>query len=474
MTLFSSPFLRQLPRLAFARFALVCALAVPCSNITYAADEPVRELEESTRTALEKLQPLVDAKNWDAALSLISGLRAKAKPESFDMALLTDIEAKILLQKGDYPKVIAPWETTLRLTDKHNYLSPANVQDIVYYLAQIYYQEATSSKVPAVQKQHFAKAVDYLKRWMANTERPDRDPTRQEAQLFYANVLYNQAVIDANNIDMELLSQSEAEVQKALQMSARPKDTLYLILLAITQQKGDMVRLAELLELLVKMTPAKQDYWAQLAGVYLNLANDEKDPRQAKEYNTRAILAIERAQALGFMKTPKENYTLVGIYFNVGQFGRATEILHAGLGDGSIESKLENWELLIYSYQQVDRPLQAVEAAKEGAKKFPESGRLEYQAAQIYYSLNQPEESYKLLEAAIDKGGFEKPAAVYGFLAYVCWELNKLEEAAAAVDQALSFPDGKSDQQLPGLKRAIEDKIRDRDADNADSKTASL
>jgi len=32
------------------------------------------------------------------------------------------------------------------------------------------------------------------------------------------------------------------------------------------------------------------------------------------------ILAIEaRTKALGFMKTPKDNYTLVGIYFNVGQ-----------------------------------------------------------------------------------------------------------------------------------------------------------
>ena len=142
--------------------------------------------------------------------------------------------------------------------------------------------------------------------------------------------------------------------------------------------------------------------------MYLNLANTEKDPVIAKEYNTRAILTIERAQTLGFMKTPKDNYTLVGIYFNVGQFGRATEVLHAGLRDGSIDNDQKNWELLISCYQQAERPFQAIEAAKEGAKKF-KSGQLDFQAAQICYSLNKPEESYKFLTTAIDKGGIDKP-----------------------------------------------------------------
>jgi len=66
------------------------------------------------------------------------------------------------------------------------------------------------------------------------------------------------------------------------------------------------------------------------------------------------------------------------------------EILHAGCGDGSIDLSSRNWELLAYSYQQVDRPLQAVDALKEGRmKKFPNSGQLDYQIAQIYYALKQ-------------------------------------------------------------------------------------
>lgn len=448
-------------RATVARFFLACILSLP---LAVSAQEERHQLEEKTSTELEKLRPLTDAKNWDGAIALLASIKTKVGPESFDMAIITDVEAKVYLQKGEYAKVIPPWETALRLTDKFKYLSDTSVQELLYYLAQIYYQEATSSKVAAVQKQNFAKATSYLERWLSTTTKPDSDQSRQEAAVFYANLLYNQAVIDQDKIDMNLIKKAEVEVEKGLRMTARPKEAFYLILLAISQQQGNYTRLADLLEFLVKQSPAKKDYWSQLAGVYLNLAAQDKDEKAAREYNTRAILAIERAQALGFMKTPKDNYTLVGIYFNVGQFGRATEILHTGLNDGSIESELKNWELLAYSYQQVDRPLQAIDALKEGGKKFPKSGQLDYQIAQIYYALNRPEDSYKHLQVAVEKGSLEKPGAVFGFLGYVSWELGKLQEAIQAIDKAMASPDAQKDTQLPRLKQAVQEALQERDA----------
>ncbi len=459
------------PRGRRYRRALLCALAAVLATpaAVFAADAPAHHLDDRIATELQKLQPLVDAKNWDGSLALIQTLKASAKPESYDMAFLSDIEAKIFLQKGDYAKVPAPWEQALRLHEKFNYFQANAVQDIYYYLAQIYYQEATGTKVVEAQKQAFAKASTYLQRWFVDNKKPDYDPAMQEAAIFHASLLYNQAVIDPENIDKELIKKAEDEIQRGLRLTTRPKDTLYILLLAINQQLNNYERLSEILELLVKQYPAKKDYWAQLAGVYLTLANQQnQDQRTTREYNTRAILAIERAQALGFMKTPKDNYTLVGIYFNVGQFGRATELLHSGLRDGSIENDQKNWELLAFSYQQVDRPLQAIDALREGTKKFPKSGQLDYQIAQVAYSLNRPEDAYKALQDAIGKGGLDKPGAVYGFLAYVAWELGKLNEAAEAVDKALATEDSRRDQQLPRLKTAIEEAIREKEGPATD------
>ena len=100
----------------------------------------------------------------------------------------------------------------------------------------------------------------------------------------------------------------------------------------------------------------------------------------------------------------------------------------------------------------------------EGAKHFPRSGQLDYQAAQVYYSLNKAAEAYKALMVATTKGHLEKPASVYGFVGYVAWELGKLEEALEAVNKALSLPDSKKDEQLPKLKSAIQDALNQRAA----------
>lgn len=451
------------PRNALARWVCVGALAFAPAIVRAATEEP-HELEESTSTELDKLRPLIDAKNWGAAIDLIRGIQAKVGPDSYDNAFVSNILAKLFLQKGDYTKVVEPWETVLRLQETHHYLDDKDIQDILYFLAQIYGQEASNSKVPAVIQQNYSKAAELLKRWMANTKKPPTSNERQDAEIFYSSVLYNLAVANGE-VNKPMLKQAEEEIQKGLRMTPRPKEGFYQLLLAISQQENNYPRLAELLEILVKQFPQKKDYWSQLENIYLNLAQQEaKNETLAREYNIRAIYTIERAQQLGFLKTPKDNYTLVGIYFNIGQFGRATELLHAGLRDGSIESEQKNWELLAYSYQQVDKPYEAIDVLTEGAKHFPRSGQLDYQAAQVYYSLNKAAEAYKALMVATTKGHLEKPASVYGFVGYVAWELGKLEEALEAVNKALSLPDSKKDEQLPKLKSAIQDALNQRAA----------
>ncbi len=460
-------------RAKWLRAVLVLALAAPVVVPAQSSGGQLPELSESVSEGLEKLRPLLDAKDWDGALALLTGLAAKAKPDTFDMAFLSDTIGKIYLQKGEYAKAIRPMETALAISEKNpNFFRVSVVQDMIYFLAQIYYQEAASSKVPSVQLDGYKKANSYLEKWLARSTKPASDAAQQDAVLFHASLLYNLAVFNPEKVDHKALSAAEAEVERALRMSAHPKENLYALALAICQQQNppDYVRAAEILELLVKKHPQKKDYWAQLAGVYLNLGQD-KDEQKARENNIRAILAIERAQALGFMNTPKENYNLVGVYFNVGQFGQATELLHAGLRKGTIESEQKNWELLAYSYQQVDKPLQAIEALREATKHFPKAGQLDFQIGQIFYGLNKTSEAYDALQSAVKKGNLDKPAAVYGFLSYICFELTRFDEALAAANKALALPDSKSDNQLPRLKTAIEEAIREREAQRAAANT---
>lgn len=454
----SSPSLSRLRRLLLAGIALACAGAL--TPALRAVDEHA-QLEPPTSEALSKVKDMTDAKDWDGALNLLSAQLPNVSPTSYDTAILTEVISKIQMQKGDYPKALVNMETAVRLSDSYNYLEDREVQELVYYLALMYNQESANLKSMALQQQYLSKATDYAKRWLDHTDKPATDPMRQDVMLFFVNVLYNRAVLNPSAADLKLLRQTEAEIEKCLQTINHPKENFYILLVAALQQEGNYGRSAELLELLVKQYPAKKDYWSQLVQIYLNLGAD-KDDEKGHDNNVRAIATIERAQALGFQRTSKDNYQLVGLYFNIGQFGKATELLHAGLKNGSIESLQSNWELLAYSYQQVDKPFQAIEVLKEAAKHFPKSGQLDFQIAQIYYSLEKPQDSYQSLVSAVSKGHLDKAYAVYNFQAYVAYELTKFDEAQIAVDKAIASPGSEKETQLPRLKQAIEDALKER------------
>ena len=441
-------------------------MALPLSARAQQQEEQP-ELSEDVSAGLEKLRPLLDAKNWKGSLDLVNSLLTKAQPDTFDYALLSDTLGKLYLQMGEYDKAVPPMEASLRVSEKHPaFFKPATVQEMRYFLAQIYYQNGSNSKNIPVQQQMFSKATSYLESWLNNNKKGPPTTQMQDAILFHAMLLYNTAVLHPDNIDHALLDKAEAEVDHGLHLTPHPKENLYKFLLAIYQQKNDYFHAAQVLELLVKQYPNNKEYWAQLASIYLNLALD-KDEKIARENNIRGILAIERAQEHGFMKTPKENFNLVGVYFNVGQFGRATELLYSGLKSGAIEPEQKNWELLAYSYQQVNQQSKAIEVLKEAGAQFPQAGQLDYQIAQIYYGMGKSSEAFDALQSAVKKDHLDKPGSVYGFLGYVSFELTKYEDALAAVDKALTYPDSKSDTQLPKLKEAIQNAIKERENQKA-------
>ena len=454
--------LRLRSRALYLLVALLTSVALLPNRIAAAEEQGPPGLNEKVSEALQqKMKPLLDAKNWDGAMGVIDSVLVGLDPNGYDTAFLSDIKAKIFLQKNDYASAIAPMETTLRLADANkNFFDKKTILDVVYFLAQIYYQEGTSSKDPTVQKNYFNKSSAYIKRWLQTTPKKN-----QEASLFYASILYNQAVVNPDKVDLDLIKRVQTEVNEGLLTSLKPKEGFYVLLLASLQQIGDLAGSAEVLEQMVKVKPDNRTYWLQLLATYLNLGGGtEKDEQKSRESFARAINTMERAQALGLMQTPKDNYNLVTMYYNAGQFGRATDLLYSGLKSGAIESDLKNWQLLAYSYQQIGRDAQAIAVLKEAGTAFP-TGQIEFQIGQIYSQMdNRTAEAYAYYSKAVEKGGLEKPHSAYMFLAYTAFELEKFDEALAAINQTIGSPDGQKDAQAPRLKQAIEDAVKEREA----------
>jgi tetratricopeptide (TPR) repeat protein len=422
-------------------------------------------LSDSVGDGLAKLEPLLTAKDWTGAINLVDGLIQSAPPDSYDLTILERTMAQILTQKGAYQDAIAPLEKALTISDKHHFFTVREETDILYFLSQLYYQQADSYKNDReAEVAAYAKAISYIQRWFTVSPKPTEDNS-----LYYAQLLYADAVAkNPQHPDVDLIRQAREQVEKTLLMSVHPKDSLYIFLLATLQQELNYARAAEVLELLLSHNPNSRSYWQDLNMFYMALAQDPKDKDEDKirTYNIRAINTIERAQALGFMKTTRDNYTLFTLYYNIGQYGMAADLLYAGLKAGTIDSDLQNWLLLAASYQQINQDFTAIDVLKEAANRYPKNGELEFKIAQIYQQLDDNKNAFARAKIAIEKGGLAKAQQTYMFVAYVAYELGQYDDAKVAIEKAIDLAGHTDhpDKQATGLRNAIDEAIKERDA----------
>lgn len=441
------------------RAALVAAaLVLGCTGAARAADD-TPHFSEATSAAFAKLKPLQDQNKWDEMIAVLDAIPGVV-PGSYDQANILDMKAKLNLRREQFAKAIEPWEQAIKINDQHHYFDAKQTQDMYYYLARLCAQEAMSNKsAPGSQAAMFDKAITYFKRWFELSKKPTADDI-----VTYASVLYYKAVSDPKNIDQAALREARSQINKGLLMAVHPKESFYMLLLSIMQQENDIPGSSELLELILANNPSKKDLWPALMATYLNLANDNaKDEEKSRQFYIRAIYTIERAQKLGLLKTPKDNMNLVSLYLAVGQLRRATDTLYDGLKSGGIDNDPKNWINLGLIYQQDADNLSAIRVLQEAAQRFPKNGQIELQIGEIYRSDEHTRDAYKHYKEALRKGGVDKPHVLHQLIAYSAFELQEFDEALKAIAEAQKFPENKNDQQLPRLKAAIEDSLKERE-----------
>lgn len=437
------------------------ALAALALAVTVSAqDKREYSFSDATSEVLPKYKAAIDAKTYDAALALLDAQIAKVPADSYDAAMLLQLKTQTLLTKGDFSKALDSTEKALALSNAKTptYFDERVTKDLTFFLIQLFVQEAVQTKVPGAAGKLFEKADIAFKQWLKLVPASNAD-----AQLLYAQLLYSWAVQNPENPDKKLIARALEETEKGMHLAIRPKDTFYVLKLAALQQLGRTQETAEMFELLIKQKPESSTYYQQLAATYLGLAGQPgTSAADAEIYNIRAALTIERAQAQGHMNTPQHSFNLIGIYFNMGQFEKAADLLEAGLKAGTVEKELKNYELWALALQQLQQPMKSIDALKTASKAFPTSGQVEFLIAQAYHGLENSEEALKHLQAAVAKGNLAKPHSVYLFLAYVAYELKKFDIALEAAKKAQATPEGAKDG--ANMVKAIEDILKDREA----------
>jgi len=424
------------------------------------------EVSDATSEVLSSLKEVDEAKNWDKALTIIDAQLHKVKAGSYDEETLYRVRAQTCYQKNDYIGSMDSAERCLAIDDQHHYLDHKTRREMLYWVAQIAFNEGSSAKVPAQQAALYTKADRTLTEWRQGAKDFTPDNLLFIAMLYFYRAQPGAGMAGAEEkMDRSLMEQALIWTDKGLHSMTRPRDNFYQLKLAELFQLGRFGDGAELLELLLKKKPESKNYWLQLFNTYVQLASEaaeKKNEPAVVNANVRAIVTAERAQKLGFLNTQKDNYNVAVIYLSIGQFGEACEVLDRGLKANTIERKRENYELLANSLQQIHRDTDAINTLEEAAKLYPHSGQIEYEIAQIYFATNKTKEAFDHMKRCVDKGGTEEPQVAWLFYAYLALDLKEYPAALKAAKEAQKYPKGQKDGKQ--LEDAINATIQDRDS----------
>lgn len=449
-----------MPTSRFLRAVLLAAALLPAPALLRAATElPKKEITEKTSGSLAELRALTEAKDYARSLELLDRLLAAAPAGSYDIYVLSQVKAQVLMTQDRLDDAILPLETALALAEGNPaFLDPSTRLEQLYFLAQLHYQKGAAEKTPAAQRAGYQRALGYLGRWFNHAARPN-----VQTRLFAASVHYNLATLAPGEPDKTALRAALEHCEQAMLLTARPASQLRLLLVACHLQLGQNAAAAEHLEILADQDPKSASTWSQLQALYLNLAADAKAPEEAAVHNLRALLALQRAQSHGLLLSPKDNYTTVAILFNLRQFDRAAELLEKGLADGGLESTQRNWELLASAYQQSDQEPKALDAYTRAVARFPAQADLEFSFAQILYASGKTDDAYARAKSAAAKPGLAKPGQTRLYLAFLAYELQRIDEAKTWIDQARASGEV-APASLDPLARAVADAVKAREA----------
>ena len=450
---------------------LAAASAAPAPAVPATPQPPKKELSKPVLDAFPEIDKMMseEVHNYDGAIAAINTLLAQVVHDSFDTAVLSQMKAQALFGKGDYMSSIAPIETALSLSEKYGFFGKKDV-DLLWMLAQLYTQDASTEKNPMLQQQKYTKALSALRRWLAITPKAN-----YEAYIYIASILFQQAtgtgdtkITDKDQLkpgDRDLLKQAEEAVLSGMTLTPKPKDGAYQLLVAIAQALGDQAKSAKYLEVLVQNNPKNSSYWGTLFNIYYaTIESTPKDSFLRNQAYAMAVYTINRAQQNGFMLTPTDYYNKVVMYINSEQYEGAADLLESSLRTGKMDAaKYSNWELLATTYLQLDETQKAIDIYREAQKipAFANDGNIDMQIGNLYFNMQQYRPALEAMLAASHKDVPPKKAVgLYSFMAYIYLYLKEYEQGMKAVDKALEL--NPTDQSSLGIKRALQDAIEER------------
>lgn len=408
----------------FLIFFGLTAAAVSIPSVA-GTDNETRRPVRTERTAamrqpvyakLSKVRELADKKEFAAASEALKSLQQQKGLNGYEAGMTWNLAAYLAYTQGDYAGAIEAYREVLAQEGIPQSLETQTL----YSMAQMYFVT-----------EQYEQALQPLNEWFAVNDEPGPSAWIMLAQAHYQLQDYAAA--------RKAVDQA---INTAQSQQREVNESWYLLARAIHYSNKDYPRLLGVLKHLAAAYP-KREYWVQLAAVYGELGN-----------SNRQLAVLETAYEQDLLSKESDLLSLAQLLLANDVPYKAGEILARGMTNNLIEKDTRNLRLLADAWLMAKEYDKGVAVLQQAAAS-SDDGELHLRLAHTWLEMTQYENAAESARTALQKGGLDKPGNAHVVAGLAAFQLKQFDTAIAEFRKARDFEESAklAEQWLPYIEK---------------------
>ncbi len=336
----------------------------------------VPSMSEATFKKLAEAQELIDAKDLDGAIAVLTGMLDRSRRyNGNEIGSIHNMLGFVYFSKEDYGRAISHYEVVIKQGED----IPEGLETTTLYtLAQLNFVY-----------ERYSEALRYMRIWLSKASNPGPDPHIFMGQVYYQMEDYPNAA-----------TQIETGIAVARERGTDIKENWWALLSFLYSEQEQWPKVLEVLEILVRDFP-KRAYWISLAGIQGQQGMEKEQ-----------VYTMMAAYVAGYLSMQSDQLTLAGLLMQEEVPIRAANVLQKAFDEGLVERTDTNLRSLGQAYQlaqEVDKAIPVFEQAG----RISDEGRIYENLAQLYMEDDNFDACVTAATNALNKGGLRKSQSVY-------------------------------------------------------------
>jgi hypothetical protein len=369
----------------------------------------VPTLRSKVYDQLSRAQNLADAGQQSAAFEVLDNIKSKSSSmNSYEQAMMYNFYGFIHYEAENYDQAIAAFENVVQQQP----IPETFEQATLFSLAQLH-----------MMRGNFDETIAKIEQWevIQKSLYPSKDiPAKNlvlKAQAMYQKQDYA-AASDYINAAVEQVEINDLGFQVDEQW--------YVLQRAVYFELKQPENVKNVLLKLVKKFEAPK-YWLQLAGMYGELGQEEKQ-----------LAIMEIAEQQSYVATGSDMFNLAQLYYYHQLPYKAAAIMQKAMDAGKLAQDERNLTFLAQSWNFAKETQKAIPVMLAAAK-LSETGELYAQLGQMYLNMDKWEQAIAASQQAIEKGGLRNEGMSHLVIGMAQFNVGEYNQALTQLAKAQEF-----------------------------------